>query len=77
MGYHKRHITNKQVKDLYLKGGSQMVIDRYTTGVESVSTEPGLSLIISNMINDSEDTLLTEVDLNKAINDRIRLELGI
>jgi len=50
MSFHKRHISNNQVIEMYRTQGIQAVIDWYTKGVDALVTEEGLASMITDLI---------------------------
>ena len=50
MGVHKRHITNNQTIDIYKEQGIEGVKNWYTSGVDILITEEGLSSTISDLL---------------------------
>ena len=56
MSFHKRHISNDQVIEMYRTQGNQAVIDWYTKGVDAVVTEDGIASLITDLLD------LTNVD---------------
>jgi len=56
MGFHRRHIDNDQVIEIYRKEGIQGVEDWYTKGVDALVTEEGLASLITDLMD------LVEVD---------------
>ena len=54
MSFHKRHISNEQVIQMYRREGMQKVYDWYTNGVDALITESGLASDISIVFNRSE-----------------------
>ena len=59
MGFHKRHIDDDQVIDIYRSQGCQAVIDWFTKGVDAVLTSGDLSEHVHDLLNIG---LLTDVD---------------
>ena len=55
MGVHKRHITNKQTLDIYRDQGIEGVKGWYTSGVDILITEQGLSSTISDLLFTTEN----------------------
>jgi len=56
MSFHKRHISNDQVIEIYRTQGNQAVIDWYTKGVDALVTEEGIASLITDLLG------LTNVD---------------
>ena len=52
MGFHKRHINNQQVIDLYKSGGVENVIKWYTGKVDALILETGLASNINSILCD-------------------------
>ncbi len=55
MGVHKRHISNKQTLDIYNEQGIEGVKNWYTSGVDILITEEGLSSTISDLLLTTEN----------------------
>jgi len=55
MGFHRRHIDNKQVVELFREGGIERVKDWYTRGVDALVTETGLASDISDLLDRKMD----------------------
>ena len=51
MSFHKRHISNDQVIEMYRTQGNQAVIDWYTKGVDAVVTEDGIASLITDLMD--------------------------
>jgi len=51
MGFHKRHISNDQVIDIFRSQGINGVEDWYTRKVDAVITEAGLASDIYDLMN--------------------------
>ena len=51
MGFHRRHISNDQVIEMYRTEGCQAVIDWYTKGVDALVTEEGLASLITDLMD--------------------------
>ena len=55
MSFHKRHISNEQVIEMYRKEGMQKVYDWYTKGVDALITETGLASDVSDVLDRKMD----------------------
>jgi hypothetical protein len=55
MGFHKRHISNDQILQMYLTEGMQKVYDWYTKGVDTLVTEVGLASDVGDLIGEEND----------------------
>ena len=55
MGVHKRHISNTQTLDIYTEQGIEGVKNWYTSGVDILITEEGLSSTISDLLLTTEN----------------------
>ena len=55
MGVHKRHISNNQTLDIYTEQGIEGVKNWYTSGVDILITEEGLSSTISDLLLTTEN----------------------
>ena len=55
MGVHKRHISNNQTLDIYNEQGIEGVKNWYTSGVDILITEEGLSSTISDLLLTTEN----------------------
>ena len=51
MGFHKRYISNDQVKDIFRSQGLEGVKDWYTRGVDALITESGLASDIHDLMH--------------------------
>ena len=77
MGFHKRHINNQQVIDLYKSGGVENVIKWYTGKVDALILETGLASNINSILCDSDWQIFGSVKMNEEIVILINKELGI
>ena len=50
MSFHKRHISDEQVIDIYRSQGCQAVIDWYTKGVDALILSGKLTERVENML---------------------------
>jgi len=57
MGFHRRHIDNGQVIELFREGGIERVKDWYTRGVDALVTEMGLASDISDLLDRKMDDI--------------------
>ena len=55
MGFHRRHIGNEQIIDMYRREGMQKVYDWYTKGVDALITETGLASDVGDLIGKKND----------------------
>ena len=55
MGFHRRHIDNEQIIDMYRREGMQKVYDWYTKGVDALVTETGLASDVGDLIGKKND----------------------
>jgi len=55
MGFHRRHIDNKQVISLFRLGGIDIVKDWYTIGADALVTESGLASDITEIMDRKMD----------------------
>ncbi len=77
MGFHKRHINNEQVIDLYKSGGVENVIKWFTGKVDALILEGGLASNINSILCDPDWTVFRSVKINEEIVSLINKELGI
>ena len=77
MGFHRRHIDNKQVISLFKDGGIEKIIEWYTRGVDALITETGLASQVGSIISDSEWIQVGKVNQDAEIIKIIQKELGI
>ena len=54
MGFHKRHINNEQVINLYKSGGVENVKRWYTGKVDALILESGLASKIQSILEDDD-----------------------
>ena len=50
MGFHRRHISNDQVIEIYEKNGMLKVYEWYTNGADALVTEHGIASQIQDRI---------------------------
>ncbi len=77
MGFHKRHINNQQVIDLYKSGGVENVTKWYTGKVDALALEAGLASKIHSILIDPDWAVFGSVKINEEIINLINKELGI
>ena len=77
MGFHKRHINNEQVIDLYKSGGVENVIKWYTGKVDALILESGLASKIQSILEDDDWKVFGIVKMDEEIISLINKELGI
>ena len=77
MGFHKRHINNQQVIDLYKSGGVENVTKWYTGKVDALALETGLASKIHSILIDPDWAVFGSVKINEEIINLINKELGI
>ena len=77
MGFHRRHIDNKQVISLFKDGGIEKIIEWYTRGVDALITETGLASQVGSIISDSEWIQVGKVNQDAEIIKIIQKELRI
>ena len=77
MGFHKRHINNEQVINLYKSGGVENVIKWYTGKVDALILETGLASNINSILCDHDWQVFGSVKINEEIVSLINKELGI
>jgi hypothetical protein len=77
MGFHKRHIDNQQVLDLYKSGGIDNVTKWYTGKVDALILETGLASKINSILCDPDWEIFGSVRRNEEIIKLINKELGI
>lgn len=77
MGFHKRHITNQQVIDLYKSGGMEKVRKWYTGKVDALILETGLASKIQSILEDPDWGTFGTVRMDNHIIDLIHKEMGI
>tara|TARA_R110000824_G_scaffold121312_5_gene277389 strand:+ start:418 stop:636 length:219 start_codon:yes stop_codon:yes gene_type:complete len=70
MGFHKRHINNDQVIEMYRREGMQKVYDWYTKGTDALVTEVGLASDVMELIGKKNDWnemshLISDVSIKK------------
>ena len=54
MGFHKRHIDNDQVIDMFNRGGVSEIRSWYLGKVDALITETGLASSISDILTDPD-----------------------
>jgi len=57
MGFHRRHIDNEQVIEMFRAEGIEKVRDWYTKGVDALVTESGLASDISDLLDRKMDDI--------------------
>jgi hypothetical protein len=57
MGFHRRHIDNEQVIEMFRTEGIEKVRDWYTKGVDALVTESGLASDISDLLDRKMDDI--------------------
>jgi len=77
MSFHKRHIDNQQVIDLYKSGGVENVIKWYTGKVDALILETGLASNINSILCDPDWQVFGSAKINEEIVSLINKELGI
>tara|TARA_Y100000385_G_scaffold192931_1_gene199533 strand:- start:237 stop:485 length:249 start_codon:yes stop_codon:yes gene_type:complete len=77
MGFHKRHIDNQQVINLYKSGGVENVTKWFTGKVDALILETGLASNINSILCDSDWQVFGSVKINEEIVSLINKELGI
>ena len=77
MGFHKRHIDNQQVINLYKSGGVENVTKWFTGKVDALILETGLASNINPILCDSDWQVFGSVKINEEIVSLINKELGI
>lgn len=74
MSFHKRHIGNVQVIEMYRREGMQKVYDWYTVGVDAIITEVGLASDVGDLIGSKDDwnkmsRLISDKSINRGFNE--------
>lgn len=77
MGFHKRHINNEQVINLYKSGGVENVKRWYTGKVDALILESGLASKIQSILEDDDWKVFGIVKMDEEIISLINKELGI
>ena len=77
MGFHRRHIDNKQVISLFQSGGIDRIREWYTRGVDALITETGLASQVGSIISDEEWIQMGQASQDDEIIEIIQKELGI
>ena len=77
MGFHKRHISNEQVINLYKSGGVENVKRWYNGKVDALILEAGLASNINSVLSDDDWKVFGTVKMEEAIISLINKELGI
>ena len=69
MGFHKRHISNDQLRKIYQLDGIEGVRDWYTKGADVLVTESGLASFVTDILDivgitdkDKWDKISKEID---------------
>ena len=77
MGFHKRHISNDQVIDIFRSQGIDGVKERYTQKVDAVITEAGLAsdvydlMYIPGIDTSAKWNKISEIIMNERYYDRL------
>ena len=69
MSFHKRHIDNDQVIDIYRSQGINGVEDWYTSGVDALITQTGLASDVSDLIDEKMDRIAKWNMISEMISD--------
>ena len=77
MGFHRRHIDNKQVISLFKDGGIEKIIEWYTRGVDALITETGLASQVGSILSDDEWSQFGPAKQDEEIVKIIRQHLGV
>lgn len=77
MGFHRRHIDNKQVISLFKDGGIEKIIEWYTRGVDALITETGLASQVGSILSDDDWVIMGTQIQEKEIIKLIQKYLGI
>ena len=75
MGYHRRHISNSQVIELYQEEGVTAIINMYTKGCDTVITEGGVSSDISGILGRFKKPDKIEKEIIKRITKELNLNI--
>ena len=73
MGFHRRHISNDQVIEIYKKDGMQVLKDWYSEGVDALVLESGLASEIDDILSLAFG--LTDMDKWNTISEMITDEI--
>lgn len=76
MGFHKRHIDNQQVIDLYNSGGADNIRRWYTGKVDALILETGLASSINDILTDEDWIQMGMLHQDEEIIKRIKDYLG-
>mgnify|MGYP006083961389 CR=1 FL=1 len=69
MSFHKRHIDNDQVIEIYRRQGIDGVEDWYTSGVDALITQTGLASDVSDLIDEKMDRIAKWNMISEMISD--------
>ena len=69
MSFHKRHIDNDQVIEIYRCQGIDGVEDWYTSGVDALITQTGLASDVSDLIDEKMDRIAKWNMISEMISD--------
>jgi hypothetical protein len=75
MGFHRRHITNSLIIEVYKSEGVSSVTRLFTSGADSLILESGLAAEVRDIIFDDEWVLMGFHYQNKEIEKRIKMYL--
>jgi hypothetical protein len=73
MGFHRRHITNSLIIEVYKSEGVSSVTRLFTSGADAFVLENGLAVEVKNIIFDDEWIAMGFHYQNKEIARRIRM----
>tara|TARA_R110002060_G_scaffold18872_10_gene25857 strand:- start:126 stop:374 length:249 start_codon:yes stop_codon:yes gene_type:complete len=76
MGFHKRHIDNDQVIDMFNRGGVSEIRSWYLGKVDALITETGLASFISDILTDPEWVQMGMANQDDEISRKIKKYLG-
>jgi len=74
MSFHRRHINNDQIIEMYRRDGMQKVYDWYTVGADAVITEIGLASEVEELIGSTNDwnrmsEMISDESIKKGFNE--------
>jgi len=75
MGFHRRHITNSLIIEVYKSEGVSSVTRLFTSGADALILENGLAAEVRDIIFDDEWVLMGFHYQNKEITKRIKMYL--
>lgn len=75
MGFHRRHITNSLIIEVYKSEGVSSVTRLFTSGADALILENGLAVEVRDIIFDNEWSLMGFHYQNKEIEKRIKMYL--